>query len=579
MIYNDNNAIFMDDNVLKELVVTIDGITIDKTAIQFDSIKLSESVCGQGDFNLLSVDTNQLDLTLLSYDSAINYVGKEVVITLIGKLGDKTASIPMGIYNVAKVEEYNNFGIKLTCYDRMDMFLTDVTTWFDSLVFPITIDNMLVSLCNFVGVPLATTRGEYINKGYTISVKPIEVQGLNGKQVLAWINEVTASFWKVDRSGVLKRIEVKPRYDSLIPKLLPFTIGLGDEITNVQDITNRHLVSITKSKISMNKIDKVVVRKTDDDIGVIVGTGENAYIIQANPLLYECTNDGATAILRELSKVAMTPFTCKLYCSLPFLECGDYVNVQESNTMIFKRTITLPFSGDMYENNINLERPIVTDVNYEMNYLKGKQAEIVKNVDVFKIEMKDFADDTISQLQLTSQELALKVGTGDIISAINVSPETVKINTSKLDITGIVTVTDLATAGATTINGANLITGTVQADTVKAGVSLSAPFIYGASASFTDTISLNVDCGSTVSMIRLYDSSGSYGYIMGGSSTIGLCARGVMITADSFRWGSSTVATKSDFNGLSNNVTLKTFDGRNIQLSFTGGLLMSTAIV
>lgn len=48
-----------------------------------------------------------------------------------------------------------------------------------------------------------------------------------------------------------------------------------------------------------------------------------------------------------------------------------------------------------------------------------------------------------------------------------------------IDITGVVTFHDLETAGATVINGANLMTGTVFADVVRANAQIQSPKIYG----------------------------------------------------------------------------------------------------
>ena len=42
------------------------------------------------------------------------------------------------------------------------------------------------------------------------------------------------------------------------------------------------------------------------------------------------------------------------------------------------------------------------------------------------------------------------------------SPETIKINASKINISGFVTFSDLSTSGYTTINGSNITTGTIN---------------------------------------------------------------------------------------------------------------------
>lgn len=55
-----------------------------------------------------------------------------------------------------------------------------------------------------------------------------------------------------------------------------------------------------------------------------------------------------------------------------------------------------------------------------------------------------------------------KVGNNEIISKINVSPEGIVIQASKVDLAGYVTFTNLSTSGQTTVNGANITTGLIK---------------------------------------------------------------------------------------------------------------------
>ena len=62
-----------------------------------------------------------------------------------------------------------------------------------------------------------------------------------------------------------------------------------------------------------------------------------------------------------------------------------------------------------------------------------------------------------------STEVSKKVGSNEVISKINQTPETVTINANKVNLSGYVTVSNLQTAGKTTINGSNITTGTIDA--------------------------------------------------------------------------------------------------------------------
>jgi hypothetical protein len=73
----------------------------------------------------------------------------------------------------------------------------------------------------------------------------------------------------------------------------------------------------------------------------------------------------------------------------------------------------------------------------------------------------------------------------NIISSINLSPETVTINASKLNLNGYVTVTNLGTAGATIINGSNITTGSISANRINGGT-----LILGGSGNGSGTMKL-----------------------------------------------------------------------------------------
>ncbi|WP_238886395.1 phage tail protein [Clostridium sp. YIM B02551] len=74
-----------------------------------------------------------------------------------------------------------------------------------------------------------------------------------------------------------------------------------------------------------------------------------------------------------------------------------------------------------------------------------------------------------ASLTVQANQISAKVDSNGVIAAINVSPETVKLSASKIDLSGYVTISSLITPGATTINGNNIITGTISADKISVG--------------------------------------------------------------------------------------------------------------
>lgn len=78
--------------------------------------------------------------------------------------------------------------------------------------------------------------------------------------------------------------------------------------------------------------------------------------------------------------------------------------------------------------------------------------------------------ESLSKINMKSNEISLsvesKVDTKKIISAINLSPEQITISSSKIDISGVVTFSDLSTPGNTTIVGDNITSGTITGVTI-----------------------------------------------------------------------------------------------------------------
>lgn len=97
-----------------------------------------------------------------------------------------------------------------------------------------------------------------------------------------------------------------------------------------------------------------------------------------------------------------------------------------------------------------------------------------------KQNAKDYVDgklvnySTSAQIKVETdqikQTVSKKVDGSKVISAINQSAETIKIQARRLDLTGYATFYALGTAGQTVINGANITTGNINCDRLNGGV-------------------------------------------------------------------------------------------------------------
>ena len=123
---------------------------------------------------------------------------------------------------------------------------------------------------------------------------------------------------------------------------------------------------------------------------------------------------------------------------------------------------------DTYEANGNetyLEN--VNSVQKSIIQLQGKTNKLIRTVDETTSRIESVNESLSSEIKQTTEQISTKVSKGSVISEINQTAETVKISASKIDLAGYVTVTDLSGAGTTSINGANIQTGTIRAECIS----------------------------------------------------------------------------------------------------------------
>lgn len=99
---------------------------------------------------------------------------------------------------------------------------------------------------------------------------------------------------------------------------------------------------------------------------------------------------------------------------------------------------------------------------------------------------------SVSKIQQTANsitlEVAKKVDAEHIISAINVSPENISIQSNRLNLTGYVTINSLKAGGTTTIDGGRITTGKVAAERIDVD-NLWVKHLNGANGTFSGTLS------------------------------------------------------------------------------------------
>lgn len=104
-----------------------------------------------------------------------------------------------------------------------------------------------------------------------------------------------------------------------------------------------------------------------------------------------------------------------------------------------------------------------TNVTTQINGVKNTISSLQTRVNTAEQKITDSAIvSTVTSSQTYRDNLNGKVSTNQIISSINQTAESIKINAGKIDLSGYVTISNLSGNGTTSINGANIKTGVIK---------------------------------------------------------------------------------------------------------------------
>lgn len=196
-------------------------------------------------------------------------------------------------------------------------------------------------------------------------------------------------------------------------------------------------------------------------------TKEDAFATQAK----------ADAILSEMQNFVYQPYEAKYVEADMRAEVGDGVQILDKYSMIGNIGTTCDVGGVA-----EMSAPQSEEETHEFQYENKstlKQDRINYNTSVAISDANTRIDQTNTAITLeatarSNEDTALsgritvnannissKVSKGSVISEINQSAEAVTINANKVNLNGYVTMTNLATAGQTSVNGSNIQSGTI----------------------------------------------------------------------------------------------------------------------
>lgn len=299
---------------------------------------------------------------------------------------------------------------RLTAYDRMVNTEQDLSPWLRERQgdFPMTLDAFVQQVAEACGVPLAGT----LPRNGSYAVQAFYADGLTGRQLLQWAAQAAGCFVHCNADGALEfgwYTDARGVH-SLVPgaEAAP---DLGIAVPYRED-------GLAYEDYTAAPIDKVQIRQSDSDVGVIFPaeeTGTNALVLQGNLLLTAQSDEALRPVAQALYEAAAawpayTPCTVSAFAACP-VTAGEHLYVvtpggQRLETCVMSAVYT---AGETrLESTGNPRRDSVAAVNSSRLNLQGKLLEIQADIDGLRVKAGDLSGD-YSELRQTMEELSFSV--------------------------------------------------------------------------------------------------------------------------------------------------------------------------
>lgn len=441
-------GLFTNDSVDKQLRITSDDgkINITNAELHEEEFELTESLCSESELTFGICEAGMIKFTV----SNVFLPMKGKWLTAKMTVGaDASDPFVIGRYKVySDTPTADRKYRDVVAYDALyDVINADVTSWYNS-VFPVIQkqetqeDGTIKTTVVYDSVTMKEFRNSFfkhfgitqadaslINDDMSVE-KTIEVtessddgstigEAISGKEVLSCILEINGCMGHMGRDGKFRYVYLEQNIQGLYPKndLYP-----ADDLYPMEPkgtkIGKGFYISAQYEDFTVKTINKVQIREKENDIGATAGSGNNAYIIEDNFLVYGKGTEELTGIAKKvLSKIkgiVYRPFSadCK---GNPCLEVGDAVRISTKfeliESYILKRTIkgiqalrdSIEADGEEYRTgNVNsVQRSIIQ--------LKGKSNVLERSIEETRSTIADVEKGLQTQITQTATEIRSEV--------------------------------------------------------------------------------------------------------------------------------------------------------------------------
>lgn len=455
--------LFKKDTVDKQLSIVSDDekINITNTELHQEKFELTESLCSEQELTFGSCEAAMIKFTVSNTFLPM----KDKWLTVRMSLdGHTDAAFQFGRYKVdSDTPTADRTCREVIAYDALyDVLTADVAAWYNT-VFPsheeqktdedgtittvtvydpvtmkqfrnsffkhfgieqadITLINDNMSIEKTVAVTASSETSSDTEESSTIG------ESMSGKEVLSCICEINGCMGHMGRDGKFHYIYLEQEIQGLYPRndLYPAD-NLYPRDPKSTQIGKGFYVSAKYEDYLVRTINKLQIREQKNDIGVIVGTGDNAYVIEDNFLVYgkgtKELKGIANNVLSKIRGIVYRPFTadCK---GNPCLEVGDAVRLPTRyeliESYILKRTLKgiQALRDDLEADGEEYRTSKANGIQRSILQLKGKSNVLERTIEKTQSTIEVKERKLISQITQTATEIRTEVkNTADGLSS------------------------------------------------------------------------------------------------------------------------------------------------------------------
>ena len=293
----------------------------------------------------------------------------------------------MGVFYAEKPTRTKRNSYKVTAYDTMSKLDADLSGWLhaNQAQFPKTIWQLVQLACQRAGVTLASSSLP-INGSY--SVQAFYADDLTCRQIISWAAEAAGCYAHMNADGKLQFLTYADKRSTA--KITP---------DGASNSTAYYADSLSYEDYTVKAIEKVQIRQSDSDVGVIYPdstTATNTYAVQGNLLLTTGTEANLKSVAQNLYNVLknVTYTPCKVAVpSSSGLACGQIVHVKDAHGREFDTYLmsaTISSGKASFESVGSASRESSSAVNSQSyKNLTGKMLEIKTSVDGLEVKASD----------------------------------------------------------------------------------------------------------------------------------------------------------------------------------------------